>query len=119
MFIRDYIFNFFSWWYLVHCREQAEKLVQRFVFLLQYTNTLPMAQNFGKPLYQDDSNVGVLIGLVVRGAWVWFGGIFSVLLVIPFTFIFVLHLVLPFGIVIMPFLVVSTALGSDLVSTAL
>lgn len=75
--------------------------MSRFVFLLQYTNTLPMAQNLGKPLYQDDSGIGRLLGVVIRGGWVWIGGILSVLMAIPFSLILVVNLVLPFAAIFM------------------
>lgn len=70
-----------------------------------------MAQNLGKPLYQDDSGIGVMIGLVVRGLWVWMGGIASVVLIIPFTLVFLINLLLPLGILIMFLMVAMTSIG--------
>lgn len=70
-------------------------LLDKFVFLLQYTNTLTMAQNLNTPMFQDNSSVGKGISLVVRVLWVWFGGMLTVLLVVPFSLRTVLFLILP------------------------
>jgi hypothetical protein len=89
------VLNFFLWWYTVLARQQAEALVKRFVFLLVYTNTLPMAQNLGKPLFQDNSDVGVAVGWIIRFIWIWLGGMFSLVLLVPFSLKFLGYVFLP------------------------
>lgn len=81
--MRTHIINFFVWWYLVKFKQLLFKAMQRTVFMLNYTNTLPMAQNLGKPLYRDRSLAGRFMGLLIRGSWTWLGGMLSLVLVIP------------------------------------
>lgn len=80
---RDYVINFWVWWYFIKVPEWGELLLHRLVFILQYTNTLVMAQNLFTPLFQDDSGVGKMISFIIRSVWVWFGGMFSAVVAIP------------------------------------
>ena len=73
----------------------AKTTLQWFVFILEYTNTLTMARYLTVPLYQDNSRIGRVVGFVIRGTWVWFGGMASVLISIPVWVFLIIYAALP------------------------
>jgi hypothetical protein len=93
--MQQYLINFFVWWYAIKVRNAAKRAVQWFIFILEYTNTLTMARYLTVPLYQDMSRMGRLVGLVIRGTWVWFGGMLSVVLSLPLWIFLVIYAALP------------------------
>jgi hypothetical protein len=97
--IRDYFINFWVWWYFVKVPEWGEALLHRLMFVLQYTNTLVMAQNLTVPLFQDDSGVGKLLSFIIRGVWVWVGGMISAVMALPLILIWVAQAALPLVVI--------------------
>lgn len=94
--MREYFFNFFLWYYFVKVRRYfTESVSLRFIFQLNRTNTLPMARNFSKPLFQDDSSLGKNLGYIIRFFWVGFGTLYCLLLIIPWVIFGVVLIVLP------------------------
>lgn len=94
--MRDYIINFWVWWFLVKVPEWGRLVVGRIIFTLEYTNTLTMARNLTVPLFQDDSGMGKVLSFLIRGVWVWWGGMFTVVIAIPLGLLFGLLTISPF-----------------------
>jgi hypothetical protein len=65
-FIREYLLNFFIWWYYVQNRVILGDLISRSTFMLSFLNLIPMISNFFSPLYQDYSFIGIVIALPFR-----------------------------------------------------
>lgn len=76
-------------------RLTANYVLKRLIFLLQSTNTLPMARSMGLPLFQDNSTVGRILGFVIRGGWVWLGGMVTLVFVLPPLLLLVIKVILP------------------------
>jgi len=93
--MREYVFNFWFWWYAVQIPLWGRSLLTRTSFFLNYTNTLPMAKNLLVPLFQDNSGIGKVISLPIRLVWVWWGGMLSMLLVLPYLLAWVVAGILP------------------------
>lgn len=98
--MRGYLFNFFYWWYLVRGEQEILSFTKRVVFLLESTNTLNMARNFSVPLFQDNTGSGKAFAFILRGIWVWFGGMASLVMAIPAFLKMILHFVLPLAAII-------------------
>jgi hypothetical protein len=81
--VQNYILNFFYWWYAVKGQDMLLGCARKFAFYLESTNTLPMAKNLTVPLFQDNSGTGKFLAIVIRGIWVWWGGMLSVVMVFP------------------------------------
>lgn len=81
--MQGYIINFFYWWYLVRGEQVILATIKKIIFLLESTNTLTMARNLTVPLFQDNTGMGKLFAIILRSGWVWFGGMFALLLSIP------------------------------------
>ena len=95
--MKDYIINFFVWYYQIFVLGFfRDHVVLRFSSLLNQTNALPSARNIGKPLYQDSSSLGKFLGLVIRLWWVATGSIISSVFIIPNILIFLVIVLLPF-----------------------
>jgi len=56
--LKEYIANFFYWYYFVKIKSLIIKTFDRFTFLLNKTNVLPMVKNINKPLYQVITSFG-------------------------------------------------------------
>ncbi|MCA9379251.1 hypothetical protein KC640_02375 [Candidatus Dojkabacteria bacterium] len=93
--MREYIINFWVWWYLVKVPEWGREVARRIIFVLEYTNTLTMARNLTLPLFQDNSGIGKMLAILIRGTWVWLGGMFSAVIAIPLLILFVILVFLP------------------------
>lgn len=93
--MRGYVLNFWVWWYAVFMVDFSRAVMRRIMFMLQYTNTLVMAQNLGTPLFQDNTGVGKMISWVVRIIWVWGGGMVSAAGAFPWIVAWAVLLVLP------------------------
>ncbi len=97
MNIISHIQNFFTWWYIIVVREYfQEKVSGRFVYLLNSTNTIPMAKNFGVPLFRDTSSFGKAISIFIRFWWIGFGSITSLVYTIPNFILGIILFALPF-----------------------
>jgi hypothetical protein len=94
--MQDYLLNFIVWWYGVFCRNAIKALVYRTIYLLNLTNTLPMVKNLFTPLFQDNSNVGRLMSLLIRPWWIFFGTMITIVAIIPRFLLTILYIILPF-----------------------
>lgn len=79
--------------------EWGRQVLGRVIFTLEYTNTLTMARNLTVPLFQDNSGVGKMLAILIRGTWVWFGGMFSALITLPLLALFLILIFLPLIVV--------------------
>lgn len=91
----EYTINFIIWWYFYKLPEISRTILFQYVFMLNKTRSLPMAQNLFKPLYGDTSSTGILIGIPIRFFWMMGGGILSTLYIIPFVLFLLLFATLP------------------------
>jgi hypothetical protein len=91
--MREYVINYFVWWYWIRLKDVAKGALSQLMFYLQYTNALPMARYLFVPLYQDNTGVGRIISVIIRLTWAWIGGVLSVMMAVP-NFIFLLLWVL-------------------------
>ncbi|MEO6728955.1 MAG: hypothetical protein ABIM99_03470 [Candidatus Dojkabacteria bacterium] len=95
--MKDYIVNFFVWYYQIFVLGFfRESVGLRFSFLLNQTNALPSAKNISKPLFQDTSSLGKYLGVIIRLWWIATGSIISFIFIIPNVLIFLIILLLPF-----------------------
>lgn len=109
--MKDYIINFFVWYYQIFVLGFfRDHVALRFSFLLNQTNALPSARNIRKPLYQDSSSLGMLLGVVIRAWWIATGSVISFILIIPNVALFSLILILP---LLLPLQII-TYLGNQL-----
>jgi hypothetical protein len=99
--VTNYVINFWRWWYGHYALQILQKLYNEIIFILESTNTLSMAKNLSKPMFQDDSGIGRGLGFFIRLAWVWFGGIFAIVVVVPLLLAYLVYLLLPVIAVIM------------------
>ena len=76
--------------------------------MLEITNTLPMARNLTKPLFQDPTGAGRVIGVFIRFGWVWIGSIMTLLVAIPIIILYICFVVFPPTCV---FLIVTNLIG--------
>jgi hypothetical protein len=58
-----------------------------------------MARYLTVPMFQDDSGIGKVISFLVRGIWVWFGGMASVVIGLPFWILLLIYALLPLIII--------------------
>lgn len=98
--MRVYLINFFVWWYAVKVQQTALLVAKRFMFVLESTNTLPMAKNLTVPLFQDQSSIGKMLAIVIRSVWVWWGGMLSVAIILPLVVWLLIILVLPIAVIL-------------------
>lgn len=68
----------------------------RFVFLLNLTNTLPMAKNLFVPMFGDNTGAGKFIGVFIRFWWIGFGTLFSIIMILPYLTGLIILIILPF-----------------------
>jgi hypothetical protein len=95
--MKEYLINFFVWYYFIKVKGFfTESILLHFSFLMNQTNTLPMARNLTKPLFQDESSLGKYLGMFIRFWWVGFGTLYCLILIIPRLLIGLLLLVMPF-----------------------
>jgi hypothetical protein len=87
--------NFWIWWYVVKAYDFAQELFGYWAFMLNYLNLPVMASNMFVPLYQDTSTVGKFISFIIRSVWIFFGGIFMIIITIPLLAVYGLYLLLP------------------------
>jgi hypothetical protein len=80
---QHFVIDFWKWWYQVRVRTEYVRMLAWAGFVLNYTNTLEMARNFTVPMYRDNSGAGKFLSILVRGTWVWFGGMMSVVMIAP------------------------------------
>lgn len=108
--MKRYVINFFVWWFTVHSKAIIFRLSSRFVFIMDSTGTISMAQNINTPMFQDESPIGRTLGKFLRVMWVWLGGMLSILLILPISLFYLIYLSLPFiaisGLVINMFMIV-------------
>ncbi len=81
-------------------KEAFDMMSNRLSYSLYSTNTLPMAQNWTRPLFQDDSSIGKMLAVVIRTTWIWRGGMVSVLITIPHFIFFLVVLFLPVFVIV-------------------
>lgn len=91
----EFVVNFFVWWYAIRVREFFKRIYGWALFILEYTNTLPMAQNLFVPLFQDNTGIGRVIGFAIRITWVWFGGMASAVFILPLGIVLLVYALLP------------------------
>lgn len=60
-----------------------------------------MATNLTVPLFQQQDSLSKMISLAVRGGWVWIGGMFSMIVIIPVVIYGIIVSVLPIVILFM------------------
>jgi len=95
--MQEYLINFFIWYYLIRVQKYIHyQVIERFIYLLNRTDTLPMAQNLFHPLFQDNSFSGRFIGFFIRFWWITIGIIVSILLIVPNIVISIILVTLPF-----------------------
>lgn len=82
-FLKDYVINFVLWWYTVEVVNIFNRAYTWMGFMLNYTNTLVMAQNLFVPMYKDTTSIGKSISFIVRITWIWFGGIATTIVTLP------------------------------------
>ena len=93
--MQEYLLNFFIWWYAIQAKNMLYRVRRWELFLLMYTNTLPMLRNLNQPLFQDYSRIGKAIGFVIRLIWVILGGTVVLLLMIPLLALVLVYALLP------------------------
>lgn len=54
-----------------------------------------MLRNINVPLFQDKSGVGKAVGMVIRVVWVWLGGAFTVIFLVPALVLLLIYILLP------------------------
>jgi len=99
--IKDYIINFWLWWYFVKVKEIGQILLRYWLFLLGYLNVVPMVKNFFIPLYQDYTFIGRVISFIIRFIWVVVGSIIQIIATVPLIFLFIIIFFLPIIPIIM------------------
>ncbi|MFQ5493450.1 MAG: hypothetical protein ACE5DX_04795 [Candidatus Dojkabacteria bacterium] len=92
---KHYIINFWVWWYLVRGRHVLERIVGIWNFTLGYFNVVPMLRNLFVPLYQDYSNIGIVISIPIRLVWVIVGSAMQLLITAPLLIAYMIFLMLP------------------------
>jgi hypothetical protein len=93
--VRRYFLNFWIWWYLIKGRELLRSLTFGWNFTLGYFNVVPMLKNLFVPLYQDYSNIGILISIPIRLVWVIIGSFMQLIVTIPLVCVYLIYLVVP------------------------
>ncbi|MFS8131376.1 MAG: hypothetical protein ACMG57_05375 [Candidatus Dojkabacteria bacterium] len=94
--MKDYIINFFVWYYQIFVLGFfRDHVALRFSFLLNQTNALPSARNFSKPLYQDNSSLGKSLGVIIRFWWIATGSLISFIFILPNVLVFLAILLIP------------------------
>lgn len=93
--IKEFLIDFWVWWYFVNSRVVFRKLESQWLKLLIQFNLVPMAKNIFKPLYQDYSAEGLVVALPFRIGWIFFGSILQLLATAVLLTIFVIYFVIP------------------------
>lgn len=95
--LKNYIIDFWIWWYFIEGKRVLKKMVSDWSFVLAYLNLVPMLRNLFVPLFQDYSWEGKLVAVPFRLTWVLIGTIamlvFTIIALIGFT----AYLLLPFA----------------------
>ena len=103
-YFKEHVIDLLLWYYLIVIRDFIlNNVIGRFIYLLNLTSALPMFKNIYKPLYQDNSLGGRVIGFFIRLVWGIVGLIISVLFIIPFIVALIILFILPFLPYIMVF----------------
>jgi len=100
--MKNYLFNFFLWWYLINGRKIFEGMIANWGYSLESLKIVPMLNNFFMPLFQDYTWEGKLIAIPFRFIWVIFGLLFQFVYSILLIFVFVIYLLIPF----IPFVII-------------
>lgn len=99
--MKNYILNFFLWWYWLNGKEFFSRLVTNWRYTLESLNLVPMMRNFFSPLYQDYSWEGKLVAIPFRLFWVFFGTVFMIFYTVGLFIVWVGYILAPiFPIVI-------------------
>jgi hypothetical protein len=93
--MKNYILNFFLWWYLVNGKDVFSKLVTNWRYTLEAMNLVPMLRNLFAPLYQDYSWEGKLVAIPFRIFWVLFGIFFQLLYTLGLIVVLIGYLLVP------------------------
>jgi hypothetical protein len=93
--MKNYILNFFLWWYLVNGKDVFSKLVTNWRYTLEAMNLVPMLRNLFAPLYQDYSWEGKLVAIPFRIFWVLFGIFFQLLYTFGLIIVLIGYLLVP------------------------
>jgi len=93
--MKEYLINFFVWWYVYKMSDYALYIKHRFTFLMIQTRALPMLKYLFTPLYGYDSFTGIIISFFIRITWGFWGLVLCCILVFPFLISFFIAMVLP------------------------
>ncbi len=95
--MNEYFYNAFYWWYMIKVKEYFLFVRRRYLFMLNRTDSLPMARNMFRPMFGDETKMGYMIGIFIRIWWVSIGVTLSSFLIIPYilfgVFLFLLPLI--------------------------
>ena len=109
--MQEYFVNFIVWYYLIKVKNFIKlEVIGRFIYLLNLTSALPMAQNLLSPMFQDHSITGRFVGFFIRFWWMTFGLLISIIVIVPFVVFAAILIVLPF----VPFLQFANLLMQNL-----
>jgi hypothetical protein len=97
--IKDYILNFWVWWYLVNSRDVLGGLYRYWMYLLGRLNVVPMLSNLFTPLYQDYSAIGRFMSFLIRISWGTGGLVIFLIAGIPIIALGIIYLILPFAVI--------------------
>jgi len=95
--MKEYLFNYFIWWYFFKSKEVWEWAYSEFIFMMNLTGSLPMLKNLKKPLFGDKRLSGRIVGFGIRSFWGFLGMIISVIYFLPYLLLFLIYLIIPFS----------------------
>jgi hypothetical protein len=93
--LKNYIINFWIWWYIIKGQDFAKTLWRFWLFSFTYLRIGPMFANLFSPLYQDRTWTGRIIAFPIRIIWGTIGLVLQIILTIIEIFTFVFYLLLP------------------------
>lgn len=99
--LQKYLVNFWVWWYFIQIREFGKTILRTWLYALGFTNLVPMITNLFRPLYQDYTIIGYVIGFIVRSVWSVFGLVSMFFITIPLLIIYLVMVILPLLPIIM------------------
>jgi hypothetical protein len=94
-FLKNYLIDFWIWWYFIEGKKVLLKMVADWSFVLAYLNLAPMLTNLFVPLFQDSSWEGKLVAVPFRLTWVLVGGIAMLFYSLVVLLGFIAYLALP------------------------
>jgi len=104
--MKNYLVNFFVWWYgYIFLNYFKCKVYQKYINLLYKNRVIPMIMSYREPLYGDNSYFGRILGVIIRTAWITLGSISGTIKIIPYLFFLLLIFCLPFWPLFIWFLV--------------